>query len=76
MIFCQKLPVTRRENRKCFAEIRSKLLTITDPALRNEAFFRFQHLLASSAVFDDDPNRYPIAVREAFDKLVVFLNNR
>ena len=76
MISCEKLPATRKENRKRFSELRSKLLMISNPTLRNEALFRFQHFLASSAVFDDDPNLYPTAVREAFDKLVVFLNNR
>jgi len=73
MKFCERLPATREESLKYFAVVGSKLSEITNPTLRSEALFRFQHLLASSAVFDDEPKRYPQVVREAFDALLLLL---
>ena len=73
MILFEKLPASRKENLKCFADLRRKLLMIPNQALRSEALFRFQHIAASSAVFDNEPTRYPTVLREAIASLSVFL---
>ena len=75
MIFIEKLPSTRKENLKCFSDLRRKLLMLPNPVLRSEALFRLQHIAASSAVFDNEPTRYPSVLREAIASLSVFLNN-
>lgn len=70
----EALAVTPSANAEVFENLRENLRSI-GPAIRDEALLRLDHVIACSAVFAEEPKRYPVAVRKAFDELILFLND-